>query len=65
MYLPSWFQPRKEDWVKVTYLLSQKPVSKVIGNVIHSVAICGERQSDGNAENGNGIYISECPIQKL
>lgn len=55
MYRPSWFQPRKEDWVKVTYLLSQKPVSKVIGNVMHSVAICGERQNDGNAENGNGI----------
>jgi len=30
--------------VKVTYLLSQKPVSKVIGKTIQNEAICGVRQ---------------------
>ncbi|MBQ9522486.1 MAG: hypothetical protein IJR74_01555, partial [Paludibacteraceae bacterium] len=35
---------RREDWRKVTYLLSQKPVSRVMGKTMQSVAICGVMQ---------------------
>ena len=41
IYRPNWFHPRSVEWVKVTYLLSQKPVSRVIGKTIQRLAICG------------------------
>ena len=42
IYLYSCFHPRSEDCVKVTYLFSQNPVSKVIGKTIQNAAICDE-----------------------